>query len=539
MNLRAPMKRLYRPVRGRRPKILVAALVVPAAVAFMVAQVVFAAPPTASFTISETTPMVGQAVTFNASSSSDLDGDITTYEWDFEYDGTTFNPDPTATDAHPSHTYNSAGPRSVALRVTDGVTTDGTVSSEIRVEALRVNTPPVPGFIHEPLTPVVNEPIQFASTSSDPDTPEALTYDWDLDGDGAFGETTPLERGPNPLHAFATPGQKTVTLRVTDSGGVARELSRTITVQLSVPNGAFTVSPDAPLPGEPVSFTSTSSPSAGRQITSAEWDFDYDIATGNFTADATGASATHAFGSPGPKRVAIRVTEGPAGGFDIETLVVVVNAAPQADFAVVPGSPVAGDVVTISSISSDPDGPLTKQEWDLDDDGQFDDAAGTLAQASFPKARAYRVHLRVTDSKGATSTVSREVKVRRRPLFLLSGVLITMKGRLVGASTDLTRLLVRAPRGTRVSVRCLPPGKAARAAAACPKRAVRKSKGHRLRFRVLEGRLAPGTKVIVAVTRPGFLGRYTVFRMRASKEPLRRDRCIAPGARHPTRCPGS
>jgi PKD repeat protein len=713
--------------------VITLALALPVVV-FFIAQVVFAASPTPSFTISDTTPNVGQQVNFDASGSSDADSDITTYEWDFEYDGS-FSP--TATGTLASHTYGSAGSRSVALRVTDDVTNDGTVDSSISVRSLnvsvpnqsptasfssarqppdngnaayigqtvafdgrasrdpdgdlltyewnfgdggtaagptpthafssrgsktvtltvrdnrggsdsdqdavlvnalpvadahilnaqaepgqhidrplvgqpfaltggpvpgvpgsgssdadgpisyawdlnndgtfetpgqhtalggfptpgertvklrvtdsnqatavatltfRVNTAPTPRFIYEPVTPLVNQPIQFSSTSSDPDPAEQLTYNWDLDGDGTFGETTPLERGPNPSHAFTSPGEKTVTLRVTDTGGITRVLARTILVQLSIPNGGFTFSPIAPLPGEAVTFKSTSSPSAGKQITSVEWDFDYDAATGSFSPDARGASATRTFASPGPKRVAIRVAEGPGGGFDIESLIVVVNAAPQAGFTVAPEFPFAGEAVTISSTSSDPDGPLPKQEWDLDNDGQFDDAAGESVRATFARPGAHSVHLRVTDSRGAVSAVSREVSVRARPLSLLSGVLIQIRGRLVGTSTQLTRLLVRAPSGARVRVRCVPPVARARAAGGCARAIARTSKGRALRFRAMERRLASGTKVIVNVTRQGFLGRYTVIRMRARKEPLRRDRCIAPGADRATRCPGS
>lgn len=426
-------------------KRLFAAFVPFPVVAFAAVQLVFAAPPTASFTISDPTLDVGQQVTFDASASSDPDGDITTYEWDFEYDG---GFDPTATGVTASHAYGSEGPRSVALRVTDDVTNDGTADSTISVRSVNVS--------------VVNRS----------------------------------------------------------------------------PTGGFTFSPGAPLPGEPVSFTSSSTPSEGQQITSIEWDFDYDPATGSFSVDATGASATHAFASPGPKRVAIRATEGPAGGFDIETLTVVVNAAPQAEFTIAPESPIAGDPVTILSTSSDPDGPLAKQEWDLDEDGQFDDAAGAVARATFPKRGTYSVDLRVTDSNGATSTVSHDVNVGRRPLPLLSGVLIQIRGRLVGASTRLTRLLVRAPKDARVSVRCLRRVTGSQVAG-CPRRVARRSKGRRLRFGAMERLLSPGTKVIVTVTRRGFLGRYTLFRMRARKEPLRRDRCIRPGAQQATRCPRS
>jgi PKD repeat protein len=70
-------------------------------------------------------PIVGEPVTFNASGSYDPDdyfgdttpGGIATYEWDFDYDGTTFDVD--ATGMIVNHTYMEPGQYPVNLTVTD------------------------------------------------------------------------------------------------------------------------------------------------------------------------------------------------------------------------------------------------------------------------------------------------------------------------------------------------------------------------------------------------------------------------------------
>ena len=54
-----------------------------------------------------------------------------------------------------------------------------------------------------------------ASGSSDPDG-TALTYSWDLDGDGTFGDSTAVK----PTHTYTTPGDYTVRVQVTDPGGL-------------------------------------------------------------------------------------------------------------------------------------------------------------------------------------------------------------------------------------------------------------------------------------------------------------------------------
>lgn len=97
------------------------------------------------------------------------------------------------------------------------------------------------------------------------------------------------------------------------------------------------------------------------------------------------------------------------------TLTLSVNQPPSASFTVSPGSPRAGDRVTLSSTSTDPEGAIARQEWDLDADGQFDDASGATATWVFPSAGTYRVSLRVTDDAGASADASRTLTVAVTP----------------------------------------------------------------------------------------------------------------------------
>jgi PKD repeat protein len=86
-------------------------------------------PPIANFTYSPTFPYVGQAVTFDASGSSDPDGTIVSYEWDF---GDGF----IGTDVVTTHTYESAGTFNVTLTVTDDLGATDTLQQEITVDPL-------------------------------------------------------------------------------------------------------------------------------------------------------------------------------------------------------------------------------------------------------------------------------------------------------------------------------------------------------------------------------------------------------------------
>jgi large repetitive protein len=465
------------------------------------------------------------AGTAAATGSLDPEGALDAVQWDLDNNGTyelsgASVPSPAA--GYP------AGQRTVGLRVTDSDDTQTTTTL-----TFRVNAAPATNFVYEPFTPVVGQLTTFSSISSDPDgvdTAGALTYSWDLDNDGTFCEQG--ETGLSVNRAFPTasmnPGHP-VKLRVTDTGGITREMTRNVIVQNTIPAGAIAFSPKSPLPGQAVTFNASATSPTGKAIQKLEWDFDFGL-SGQFGVNASGASVTRAFNSPGPKSVALRVTEA-GGGFAIVTTTVHVNAPPRAGFNVAPSNPFAGDTTTISSTSMDPDGPLVAQRWDLDGDGQFDDASGPLVSARYLNPGRHEIRLRVTDSKGAVATASGAVNVQKRPVLLLPDVVIDINGSFTGRFTRVKVLRVQAPAGTKVLVICKGKG--------CPKtkRVSKRGKGRMLRFKAFERRFRAGTKLIVRITKPGFIGRQSTWTMRSGKGPKRVNRCLAPGANRATKCP--
>ena len=532
-------------------------------------------PPTAAFTIATLRPFAGQrsdrpllaqaplldtcfpagserpgeCVEFT-STSTDPDGNATiaTFEWDLDGDPST-GPDGFEASfnsaAKPRFAYQVPGNKTVRLRVTD----NSGARSQTATVNLRVNRRPeipagVPGFIYVPPAPIFNEPIRFSSQVTDLDN-DITTYEWDLDGNtttGAQGFEVNAGSSPNFTHTYTTSGTRNVRLRATDEGGISVIEIREVRVQASRPTGDFSFSPADPVPGQVVTFNSTAGVSAaGKQILNREWDFDWNGA--NFTPDASGDSATRSFASPGPKAVALRITEGPPGsppdmqGELIMVRTVDVNAPPRAGFIVSPEEAFVGDGVTLSSTSADPDGRLDRQDWDLDNDGQFDDANAMVVSANFIRAGTYPLALRVTDERGATSTSTGQVVIRTRPVApppptpLLSGVVIEGRFLLFRRDTKVKFLRVQAPAGSKISVRCL--GKKN-----CPKRVTKTSKGSKkLGFKKLQRRFRPKTKLIITVTKDGFIGRQTTFTLRRRKPPIRRDLCLNLGAKKATACP--
>jgi hypothetical protein len=221
---------------------------------------------------------------------------------------------------------------------------------------------------------------------------------------------------------------------------------------------------------------------------------------------------------------------------------------PVASFTIAPATPLANQPVLFTSTSSDPDGALIEQVWDLNGDGNYDNGGGATAFRSFAAAGGYAVGLRVTDDAGLVSFDSQTLTVVPAPatpvttqksgLRLLSPFpVVRIAGRITGRGTRVRLLRVKAPVGTRVTVRCR--------GRSCPfKKQVRAvPTGARsltavsVRVRRLERLLLPGVRVRVYITKRGAVGKYTKFRFRAGNAPVRTDLCLMPGSSAPAECP--
>ena len=89
-------------------------------------------PPIANFTCTPLNPTVNQAITFDATTSYDPDGNITSYDWNFG-DGNTTN----TTEKTIAHSYASAGDYNVILTVTDDDGAMNSTSKTITINPLR------------------------------------------------------------------------------------------------------------------------------------------------------------------------------------------------------------------------------------------------------------------------------------------------------------------------------------------------------------------------------------------------------------------
>ena len=170
--------------------------------------------PTASFTFSPITGPAPLDVTFDASASSDPDGQITNYNW-------TFGDGLTGTGQTTTHRFQNQGEYTVTLKVTDNDGKSGSTSHNLIVE--EPNEPPLAAFTFSPQSGLYPLAVTFdASTSTDPDG-QIVQYEWDFGGEQTGS-------GQTVVYTFQEKGLYTVTLTVYDDDDASATASGTIEV---------------------------------------------------------------------------------------------------------------------------------------------------------------------------------------------------------------------------------------------------------------------------------------------------------------------
>jgi PKD domain len=351
---------------------------------------------------------------------------------------------------------------------------------------------PTADFDWAPKPVVTGTMVTLTSTSTHTDANTPITkIDWDLDGDRKFETRT--RTGTNAITVTApAPGTWTVSVRVEDAAGHGDRATKQISVQAPPPPPPPPDPQPPPPPPDPHPLPPPPSP-------------------------------------PPP------------------------NQPPNAAFAGLPGSPLVGEEVTFVSYSEDRDGHIADQAWDLNGDGNFDDATGSLVTRRFSVPGARTVTLRVTDDQGAASTLSLTISVREQPPAGATGAsppplrqpvvvptppprmlspfpIVRLVGSVIQVGTEIHVLSVRAPKGAQVLVRCLGRG--------CPIKHAKKMVGRGpVAFAALKRLMPAGVVLEVLVYRGESIGKYTRFKLRRNRRPQRADGCLWPGTTRMAPCP--
>jgi PKD repeat protein len=254
-------------------------------------------PPTASFTHSCTDLSCNFTDT-----STDADGSVTQWSWDFG-DGET------STLQNPSHAYASEGTYDVTLTATDDAGGTDTATESVTVTAPAGNDPPVASFSSD----CTYLACDFTDTSTDSDG-NVTAWSWDF-GDGS------TSTAQHPSHGYAAAGTYTVTLTVTDNSGATNAVSQPVTAEdppNQPPTASFTYSCDYLA----CWFTDTSTDADGF-VNWWQWDFGDGASSGS-------QNPFREFGAEGTYTVTLKVWDDD-NATDIVSQQVTVTAPPPSN----------------------------------------------------------------------------------------------------------------------------------------------------------------------------------------------------------------
>jgi hypothetical protein len=265
---------------------------------------------------------------------------------------------------------------------------------------------------------------------------DALTYSWDVNGDGTYGDAT----GVSPTLTWAQlnalgitdgPATRNVTVRVSDPTHPAvTSAAATLTVTNSAPTATANVPANANEGAQVTLSLTGGTDAAAADSGSLHYAFDtdgdgtYDVGNGTYAGSGTATSATFtAPDGPVTRDVGLRVIDKDGSATDYNRSIAINNVAPSGTPAA-PATLKEGEqgalAVTGATDPSAADAGSLHYAFDTDGDGTFDVGGATyatatpLATATFtppdgPKALSLKV--RVIDKDGGFTDYAKGVNV--------------------------------------------------------------------------------------------------------------------------------
>ena len=434
--------------------------------------------PIAVFTYSPETPTANQTITFDASASSDLDGNIEEYYWDFN-DSTT----ETTTDLVITHVYNASGTYTVSLTVTDNDGLTGSIAKSVTVASTWIRVDPqrtvaavgesfVINVTVAEVTGLYGWEFKLYYNTTILNATDVVEGPFLKTGGTTFYGVKEINDGYNATHGrvwafcsllLAPAGVDgsgtlaTVNFTVTGLGSSVLSLLDT---KLSdrpgspiahhrgdgyfsnmVPTAYFTWAPEHPLVDETATFNATLSAAGGGQIVSYSWDF----GDGNVT-EVTVPIITHAYTAYGAYAVNLAVTN-EFGLTDTESKTITVRSLPVASFTYSPSEPFVNGTVTFdASASSDLDGTIVDYAWDFGD-GNVTSVTDPVITHVYTAIGTYTLNLTVTDNDGLTDSITQSISIGKltstisisvSPETITIGETITINGSITPTRAEVT-----------------------------------------------------------------------------------------------------
>ena len=357
--------------------------------------------------------------------STDTDGTIVSWNWDFG-DSSSDNLQ------NPSHTYAFPGTYEVTLRVTDDGGKTSFITKNVTVNPL-VNQAPIISNVTGNQTSFKPLIVKFTEISSDPDG-FITQWDWNFGDRNTFSTTDPTLK--NPTNTYQNPGTYTVTLTVTDDGlpDGTNKKTATSSFRFTVapppanqpPVALFTVDVNNIFAPATILFTDASTDADGK-IVSWLWEFE----TGStlfFNAQTYQKNVSHTFTKSGTYPVKLTVTDDGNLSNTYVLDIIVKNNSPIAILTASPNPALSQTQVSFfGNTSYDIDGTIVKYAWDFGDNTIISQGR-TVESHTYAKPGTYKASLTVTDNLGDSSAANLFINVtNRNPIARITYTTLTVK----------------------------------------------------------------------------------------------------------------
>ncbi|HZF99919.1 MAG TPA: PKD domain-containing protein, partial [Chitinophagales bacterium] len=343
-------------------------------------QVTIDCQPEANFTVSQSTGCLPITVTFNSGGVVNAGAPIISYQWDF---GDGYG----STSPNPTHSYNTAGCKSVTLVVTNanGCTDDTTI-----VNAVCPSPAPVADFTST--SPVgCAYPFNVSYTANVAGANPPFTYQWTFQGGSPSTSTA-----TNPTITYNAAGSNWSQLVVTDATGCKDTIKKFNYVVVATTATNFTVnSANGCAP-----FTLIAQAQNTQFASSTTW-----TTTGGMMASTNAPDNAVYFANPGSYQVCLTMTF-PGNCQATKCTTVVVNPSPVADFAETGISPTCQPPLTVSYTDASIGSGLTYQ-WLLPGAAFPSSTQASPSNVPYNVCGNFDATLVVTNGFGCTDTLTK------------------------------------------------------------------------------------------------------------------------------------
>ena len=333
---------------------------------------------TANFSYSPVNPTTEDVITFT-DQSSDIDGTVVNWTWDFDDGNISYIQNPT-------HQYNQSGSYNVNLTIRDD---DGSSNKTLKLITV-TSKGPTANFTWTPTYPTDLDIIQFTSLSTDK---AVVNWTWDFDdGNISYDE--------NPTHQYNDDGSYNVTLTVRDDDGASNSTTKQVDVSNVEPIADYSYTPPTPTTATIISFTDLSYDLDGSIV---NWTWDFNDGNISYTQNPT-----HQYTHIGDYNVTLTIKDDDEATDTIYQIINISKGFPIADFTYSPQSPTIQDIIQFTDLSTDSDGDIVNWTWSFGDGNISYDQNPTH---QYNNNGTYPVNLEVTDNDDLSTNISKNILI--------------------------------------------------------------------------------------------------------------------------------